>query len=146
MKQPASLDRASLAQTMTAWLAMLAALTLLGAVLAHWSWTWFAPGRQPRALPVVQRDAALAPAYRLFGSAPREAEPSGLAIELLGVAADSGGKPGYAVLRIGATRIVAAREGEQVEPGIRLAEVQADHVVLQRAGGRETLTFPRKPK
>lgn len=146
MTQAVPLNHANPVQTVAASLAMLAALTLLGAVSTYWTWAWLAPRPQPRALPVAQRDAAIAPAYRLFGSAAREAQPSGLALVLLGVAADSTGKPGYAVIRIGATRIVAAREGDEIEPGIRLAGVQPDQVVLERAGVRETLSFPRHRK
>jgi len=34
------------------------------------------------------------------------------------------------------------REGEDLAPGIRLAEVGTDHVILERGGARETLAWP----
>jgi general secretion pathway protein C len=36
------------------------------------------------------------------------------------------------------------REGDDVVPGIRLAEVHADHVILEHNGTRETLVWPSK--
>lgn len=146
MRQSAPVDRAPPAQAIVASLATLAALALLAALLTYWTWIWFAPSPQPLAPAVAQRAVALEPAYALFGGATPDAQPTGLAFELLGVAADSGGHPGYAVLRIGAGRVVAAREGDELEPGVRLSDVQPDHVVLERAGARETLTFPRNRK
>jgi len=38
------------------------------------------------------------------------------------------------------------QEGEDVTPGIRLAEVGTDHILLERNGTRETLTWPDKNK
>jgi general secretion pathway protein C len=50
------------------------------------------------------------------------------------------------VLRLDAKQTVAVREGEGVEPGVRLAEVHADRVVLERNGIRETLALPERHK
>lgn len=41
-------------------------------------------------------------------------------------------------------KILSVQEGEDVAPGIRLAEVAADHVILERAGIRETLAWTVK--
>jgi general secretion pathway protein C len=146
MRLPVSPDRSSPAQTAAVSLAVLAALALLALVLAYWTWAWLAPRPEPRALTVERPNARLEPAYRLFGGGPRVAAASGLAIELLGVAADSGNEPSYAVLRLEAKHVVAVREGGDIEPGVRLAEVHPDHVVLERGGARETLLFPQKKK
>ncbi|MGA8005302.1 MAG: type II secretion system protein N, partial [Burkholderiales bacterium] len=75
-----------------------------------------------------------------------EAAPASVAIDLLGVAAASGGNPGYAVLRLEAKRVVSVREGEEIEPGVRLVEVHAHDVTLERRGARETLAFPKTGK
>ncbi len=60
--------------------------------------------------------------------------------------AASGDQPGYAVLRLDAKQSVAVREGEEIEPGVRLAEVGVDDVVLERGGVRETLAWPKQGK
>ena len=152
--QAISLKRSALAQTAVASLATFSALVILGLVLAHWTWIWFAPHPEPRAQTAVQTDrgAVGAAVYGLFGSARRDngAAPAGIAIRLLGVAAATGGssgtRSGYAVLRLDANQIVAVREGAEIESGIRLAEVHADHIVLERGGTRETLAWPEAAK
>jgi general secretion pathway protein C len=47
------------------------------------------------------------------------------------------------VLRIDAKKTVAVQDGGEIEPGLRLAEVHADHVVLERGGVRETLALSK---
>ena len=147
-----SLRRSAVAQTAVVSLATFSALAMLGLVLAHWTWAWLAPHPEPRAQTAVPADAVGAAAYGLFGSARRDngAAPAGIAIRLLGVAAAasgrSGTRSGYAVLRLDAKQTVAVREGAEIEPGIRLAEVHADHIVLERGGSRETLAWPEAAK
>lgn len=65
-------------------------------------------------------------------------------IRLMGLVAASAGRRGYAVLRLDAKKTVAVLQGEEVEPGLRLAEVDVDHIVLERNGARETLAWPEK--
>ncbi len=72
------------------------------------------------------------------------ASTSSHAIRLLGVVAASEGRLGHALLRLDAKTSVAVLQGEEVEPGLRLAEVHADHVILERNGARETLAWPEK--
>lgn len=147
MRSPIALARTIPAQSLFASLAMLAALALLALVLAYWTWAWLAPRQEPRSAAVAAVAPRLEQAGRLFGGAPSaQAAPTGLAIELLGVAAESGDSPGYAVLRLEAKRAVAVREGSDIEPGIKLVEVHPHHVVLERGGVRETLAFPEKKK
>ncbi|HLX79221.1 MAG TPA: type II secretion system protein N [Burkholderiales bacterium] len=140
--------RSNLAQTAFVSLVTFFALALLGYVLAYWSWAWLAPRPEPRAPAAMAagRPADLAQAaYNLFGNAPREGGRSlstGNAVTLLGVVAASGGMPGYAILRLDAKRTVAVREGGEIEAGARIAEVLADHVVLERGGVREALAWP----
>lgn len=83
----------------------------------------------------------------LFGTAERagsSAAPTGLAIELLGVVAGTGGRPGYAVVRLDAREILAVRAGDELAPGIRIEQVFPDHVTLKRGGTLETLAWPEK--
>lgn len=125
----------------------LAALVLLGLVLAYWTWAWLAPRPEPRVEAAVEADLRVESAYGLFGSVQRDRNitaPTGIAIKLLGVVAGSGGRRGHAVVQLDAMQTVVVREGEDIAPGIRLAEVHPDHVVLERNGARETLAWPTK--
>lgn len=126
-----------------------AAIALLGLVLAYWTWAWFAPRPEPRAPAAVQTGTRAEIAYGLFGSVQRGsngAAPTGVAVSLLGVVAAAGGRSGFAVLRLDARQTVAVREGGEIKPGVLLAEVHADHVVLERGGTRETLAWPKQGK
>jgi general secretion pathway protein C len=83
----------------------------------------------------------------LFGSIPKDGStpaPTGIAVRLLGVVAAIEGRDGYAIVVLDGKQIVAAREGQDIAPGIRLAEVATDHVVLDRNGVRESLAWPEK--
>jgi general secretion pathway protein C len=146
--QALSPNRSSLAQTAAVSLVTFAALALLGLVLAYWTWAWLAPRPEPRAQAAVQPGGRAEAAYGLFGSARGDngAAPTGIVIGLLGVVAASGSQSGYAVLRLDSKQTVAVREGGEIEPGVRLAEVHADHVVLERSGVRETLDWPNQGK
>ena len=145
--QALTLGRSGLAQTALVSLLTLAALALFGFVLAYWTWVWFAPRAEPRAEAAAGEAGNLASASRVFGRLERNkssAAPTGIAIKLLGIVAASGGRRGYAVVQLDAKQILAVHEGEDVAPGIRLAEVLRDHVILERGGVRETLAWPEK--
>ena len=145
--QVISVERSNLAQTAVVFMATFAALLLLGLVLAYWTWVWFAPVPESRAPAVADTVGRVTSASGLFGSAQRgqnDAAPTGVAIRLLGVVAATAGKRGYAVVELETREILAVREGDDVIPGIRLAEVHADHVILERNGTRETLVWPSK--
>ncbi|MHB8667860.1 MAG: type II secretion system protein N [Burkholderiales bacterium] len=139
--------RVNVAQTVLVSSLTLAAVALLGAVLAYWTWAWFAPRAEPRMEPSALQSGSVASAGGLFGTVPRSqaAAPTGIAIKLLGVVAASGGRRGYAVVQLEGKQILAVHEGEDIAPGIRLAEVDADHVILERNGVRETLAWPQRP-
>jgi len=146
-----SFERSSLAQTSFVSLTTIAALLLLGFVLAYWTWSWFAPGVEPSAPGIAMGDGTLGAqsvaAANLFGNLRRDGNapaPTGIAIKLHGVMAASGGKSGYAVLQLDGKRDLAVREGQDIAPGIRLAEVRPDHVILERNGIREILAWPKK--
>ena len=139
--------RFGLAQTALVSLLTLAAVVLLGAVLAYWTWAWFAPRVEPRMEPTAAKSGTVASASAIFGNVPRTQEaaaPTGIAIRLLGVVAATGGRRGYAVVQLEAKQILAVHEGDDVAPGVRLDEVRVDHVILERNGVRETLAWPQK--
>ncbi len=127
----------------------LAALALLGIVLAYWTWAWFAPRPEPRALVSAETGGRTAAAAALFGRAQRGANaaaPTGIAVKLLGVVAASPGRRGYALVESEPRQVIVASEGQDIGPGLRLAEIHADHVVLERNGARETLALPERAK
>jgi general secretion pathway protein C len=123
-------------------LANLAALSMLGLVLAYWSWAWLAPPQAPRAPPAIVAAGNASSAAGLFGDA-RQAKAAASAVLLMGVMAASNGQ-GHAVLRLDAKKTVAVVQGAEVEPGLRLAEVHVDHIVLERNGARESVGWPQK--
>jgi general secretion pathway protein C len=140
-------DRSDLAQTAIVYLLTLAALVLLGVVLAYWTWALFAPAPEPRVQPVATFGSDVSAAHALFGMAHgngKDASPTGIAIRLNGVVAAAGKGRGYAVVQLDTKEIRAVHEGEEVEPGIRLVEVHPDHVILVRNGVRESLAWPQE--
>ena len=143
------IGRSILAQTALVSASTLAAISLLGLVLAYWTWTWFAPRPEPRAEVTAEPAARIGAANGLFGQAQRSQvadAPSGLAIKLLGVVAATEGRPGYAVVQLDAKQVIAVRAGEDVAPGIRLDGVYPDHVTLERVGARESLALAERQK
>ena len=135
-----------------AMLASFCAVVLMGTVLAYWTWVWLAPAPESRAAAPAQAAGAAASgrlptagASALFGNAQGGSAGSGQSgtLKLLGVVAASGGLAAYAVIRTAGGHSVAVRAGEDVGPGLRLAEVRADGVVLTRNAVRETLALPQ---
>ena len=137
-----TVNRSNLTQT------TIAAMALLALTLAYWTWIWFAPRLEPRLQAnAVSAAGRLDSAKELFGIPAGDrssAAPTGIAVKLLGVAAASGSHRGYAVLQLEPRQILAVRQGDDVAPGIQLAEVHVDHIILVRGGLRETLAWPQK--
>lgn len=140
------LRRADRLPTLLTATALLSALALLGLVLAYWTWTWFGPRLEPR----MQADVpatSMASAHTLFGTAQHNpaAAPAtiGLAVDLLGVIAAEGRGEGYALVRLDQKKTLVVRAGEDLSPGIRLAEIFPGHVVVQRNGISETVALPQ---
>ena len=127
---------------------VLAALLLLGLVLAYWTWTWFGPRAEPRIETAAEPTGRMVSASALFGRALDKGAgtPTGLGIELLGVMAATGAGPGYALVRLNTKQELWVRAGEDITPGICLDDVFPDHVTLQRNGTRETLALPEQGK
>lgn len=145
--QESYLGRSSIVQTALVSSLTFVAVTLLGVILAYWAWAWFAPRAEPQIEASAVQSGSVASAAGIFGIVPRNQEsatPTGIAIKLLGVVAASGGRRGYAVVQLEAKQILAVHEGEDIAPGIRLAEVHEGHVILERNGLRESLALPEK--
>ena len=138
--------RSHFAQSALVFAVTLATLMLLCAILAYWTWAWLAPRPAPVARTADEVQPRPDTAYTLFGGARRTstAAVAAPAIRILGVVAASGGKSGYAILQLDSNRVLAAREGTDIAPGIRLAQVQAGQIILERNGMRETLALPEK--
>ena len=139
--------RSSLAQTVLVSSVSLLAVILLGVVLAYWTWAWFAPRPEPLLEPAAAQSGNLSSTATIFGSAPRKqqaAAPTPIAIRLLGVVAASGGRRGYAVMQLESKEILAVHERGEITPGLVLAEVHPEHVILERGGVREKLEWPQR--
>lgn len=129
-------------------LANVGAVALLGTVLAYWTWVWLAPAPEPRAAAPAQAAGTATPtpgAYAMFGNVEGGAAriaPAAGALKLLGVVAASGGLAAYALIRTETRQSIAVRAGDEISPGLRLAEVRTDRVILARGELRETLVLP----
>ena len=137
----------SFATTAAVWLATLAAIAALAVAGAYWTWAWFAPGSEPVRQAPTPALARVDAARGLFGSVRvtrSSAAPGATPFKLLGLVAASGHEPGYALLKLDGKWTLAVRQGAEIEPGTRVVEVNADHVVLERRGMRETLALPRR--
>lgn len=136
------------AQTAIVAVVTMLALALLGLVGGYWTWQWLAPRPEPHVQTQTDPGGQTAAALMLFGSIQKDgnapAAPTGIAIRLLGVVAAVEGRNGYAIVVLDGKQIVATREGEDIAPGIRLAEVASNNVVLERNGVRESLAMPEK--
>ena len=47
------------------------------------------------------------------------------------------------MLRIDGARTAVVREGEEISPGVKVAEVRSDRVVVDENGSRRTLEWPK---
>jgi general secretion pathway protein C len=140
-----SFDGSTTAQTAAITLVTVAAVALFALIAAHWTWQWLAPQVESRGQPTANVTSHATSANALFGKVDQDqgnSSPTGIRIRLLGIVAAATGQRGYAVVRLEPRTILTVREGDEVAPGLRLAEVAADHVILERGDTRETLGWP----
>jgi general secretion pathway protein C len=113
-------------------LLVVALVLVLAYQLAYWTWVFVAP---PRASAPPQRESSvdLAAVARLFGAdAPHASAASSL--KLKGVIAPTPGTEASAIFSKGSGRDIAVYIDSEVEPGLKLAEVHPDHVIVSRGG------------
>ena len=124
------------------WFATLVTIALVIGIawaLAQWTWAVLAP--PPAATPPASATPLLdrAALASLFGGAPAGASVSGAdpatGLRLKGVVAATKADAGSAVFNAGG-KDFAVRTGEEIRPGLKLAGVLADHVLVERAGAR----------
>jgi len=134
------------------WLAV-----LLSGALALWLavrlvWALVPHGAPLPGVPARSAEAAVPTdsiaKWHLFGQAPvaasgRGSPASTLALVLRGTFAGADPQDGVAVISDAGNGERVFRVGQDVVPGVRLASVHADHVVLSRDGREETLRLPR---
>lgn len=123
----------------------MAALVFLALVAAHWTWHWLTPQAATPAQPAASVGDHRVAANALFGKplpASAGTTSAAAAITLQIIVAATASNRGYIVARMGAKEVITVREGDEMAPGIRLVEVATDHVILERSGTRETLTWP----
>ncbi len=132
-------------------LAMLAALGVLAAVIAWWTWQVFgpAPARIPIAAPADP--AATILASGLLGGqgaaapapAPEEGTLATGSARLLGIVAEHNGR-GYALFRLpSGPKLV--RAGQEIAQGAQLVEVRPDGITIRDGGGERRIVLRAPP-
>ena len=118
-------------------LAVAALVLLLAYQLAHWTWVFLAPA-PVASIPQGDSGVDLAAVARLFG-APAPAGATAADLRLKGVIAPTPGTAASAIFSTGAGRDIAVYVDGEVKPGVKLVEVDPDHVIVSRAGERERI-------
>lgn len=122
-------------------------LLTLAALLAHWTWRFAAP--LPAPSPAAGRSEVRAGneldrlrAAGLFGAQTSSGVtgevPTALGLKLRGVFAAPEGRPAMALLSAEGGEQAVVR-GDEIQPGVVLDAVAADHVILSNRGVRERL-------
>ncbi len=119
-------------------LAVVALVLVLAYQLAHWTWVFVAPA-PVAAIPQAESGVDLAAVAKLFGAAPPGAATSASGLRLKGVIAPTPGTAASAIFSTGAGRDIAVYVEGEVQPGVKLVEVDPDHVIVSRAGERERI-------
>ncbi len=119
---------------------------VLGILLAKWLWILFAP--HAIFTSAIPERAAGVEAGQLFGAVAIiqvvtqvVALPN---VQLLGIFSASAGRPGFAILKIDNNRQKGLAVGEELAPGTKLVAVNADHVLLERAGVQQKVNLEKK--
>ena len=121
--------------------ALVAALVLVLAwQLAYWTWAFVAPPSASVAASAAPGEVDLAAIARLFGgSAPSAGATAVDGLVLKGVVAPTPGVSASAIFASSAGKDISVFIGDEVRPGVKLAEVRPDHVIVARAGLRERI-------
>jgi general secretion pathway protein C len=117
---------------------VVALVLVLAYQLAYWTWVFVAPPPVAATVP-AQQQVDLAAVARLFGADAPAAAGSSTGLKLKGVVAPTPGTEASAIFSKGAGRDVSVYIGSEVEPGLKLAEVHPDHVIVSRSGARSRI-------
>jgi general secretion pathway protein C len=116
-------------------LVVAALVIVLAYQLAHWTWIFATPAPVASSTATPPASVDLATAAKLFGGTASSSNvASGSTLRLKGVVAPTPGVAASAIFSTGAARDVSIFVGNDVQPGVKLKEVHADHVILGRAG------------
>jgi general secretion pathway protein C len=109
--------------------------------LAGWTWAFLAPPSGESTRTPASNAVDLAAVARLFGAqAPSTgAATSSTGLRLKGVVAPTPGVAASAIFSTGAGRDLSVFVQGAIQPGVTLAEVHPDHVIVTRAGVRERI-------
>ena len=123
-------------------LALVALVLLLAFQLAHWTWVFVAPA-EVAAIPEGAPAINLGAVAKLFGADAPKSSSGAIAslsgLRLKGVIAPDAGPAASAIFSTGAGKDIAVFVDDDVQPGVKLAEVKPDYVVVSRAGVRERI-------
>ena len=119
---------------------VLGLVLVLAYQLAYWTWVFVSPPGIP-ASAAPRADVDLAAIARMFGAAPPagSAAASSSGLRLKGVVAPTPGTAASAIFSTGSGRDIAVFVGREVQPGVKLAQVHPDHVLVTRAGVEERI-------
>ena len=119
---------------------VVALVLILAWQLAYWTWTFVAPPSADVAASSRAAEVDLAAIARLFGgSASSTGATSVDGLVLKGVVAPTPGVAASAIFAPRAGKDISVFIGNDVSPGVKLVEVQPDHVIVARAGTRERI-------
>ena len=130
-------------------IAAIVLIVLLVASATHWALTFSArrtPAEPLRTLPAGEVEARspavdTAAIARLLGAAPGATG----GIRALGVMAEGASGRGIALIGIDGQPARAVRAGEAIAPGVVLAEVRRDGIVIERSGALQHIRIATKP-
>src|SRR5258706_6904906 len=130
-------DDASNAANPLGKIAVVALTFVLAWQLAYWTWRFVAPASIASMGPSADASVGLALAARLFGASATPSQAGAGGLRLKGVVAPTPGTVAAAIFARTGARDVAVFIGGEAQPGVKLAEVYPDHVIVTRAGVRE---------
>jgi len=116
---------------------VVALVLVLAWQLAYWTWVFATPKPSAQA-PQSRGDVDLAAVARLFGAATPGASSSANAsgLKLKGVIAPTPGVQASAIFSVGSGKDIGVYIDREVQPGVKLVEVNPDHVIVANAGVR----------
>jgi general secretion pathway protein C len=128
-------------------LVVAALVVVLAWQLAYWTWRFIAPPARVASATTSAAEVDLDAVARLFG-ATHAAAAGPASLRLKGVIAPTPGTTAGAIFAVPSGRDIAVLPGGEPQPGVKLAEVYPDHVIVTRAGVRERIDLdtPRNAK